>query len=84
MTAIAFLVIVVLGIATILFSRKHSQSARRREILETPFPVDWQTILERNVGLYRQLPAAIRKDLHRRTLSKSAARNQHVSSLRRG
>lgn len=66
MTAIAFLVVVVLGIATFLFSRKHRQSERRREILETPFPVDWQTILERNVGLYRQLPAAIRKDLHRR------------------
>src|SRR5690606_24467399 len=37
---------------------------RRRRIRERPFPAEWIEILERNMPLYRRLPAEDREELH--------------------
>lgn len=36
---------------------------RRARLFQSPFPADWMEILERNVGLYRRLPAASQAEL---------------------
>lgn len=56
----ALLVLVVGG----WFAWRRWQTLRRRAVRNEPFPPAWRVMLERNVGLYRKLPAALREQLH--------------------
>lgn len=40
------------------------QQRKRRALLATPMPDDWLELLQRNIPLYSQLPAALQKQLH--------------------
>jgi Mlc titration factor MtfA (ptsG expression regulator) len=37
---------------------------KRKQLLDQPFPPEWEEILERNVALYRYLPDPLKKELH--------------------
>ena len=43
----------------------HSAGPRRRRLLARPVPSEWSGYLEKNVALYRILPADLRDQLHR-------------------
>lgn len=52
------------GIFLVFLAGKRAlRSRRRRQLTATQFPQDWETILERNVALYRHLPKELRYQL---------------------
>ncbi len=58
-----FILFLLLIIALILGISPLTQ-LRRRRIKNRVFPLDWMVILERNVPLYKRLPASLRERLH--------------------
>src|SRR5438093_72382 len=62
-TAVVFLIVVALGVAAIPVGRWRLRQGRRQRLRTAPFPPAWRAILERNVELYRHLPAALQEEL---------------------
>jgi len=60
--------IILIGIIVIayivVFVARQKRRARRAKALAQPFPPEWETILQRNVALYKHLPPALKKQLH--------------------
>ena len=54
-----FLALVIAGIAIALWIPQW----RLRRALAAPFPLEWEDILKRNLGVYRRLPPALRERL---------------------
>ena len=61
---IVFLGLVFAGVLAFTLGRWWVRRLRRQRQRARPFPPEWEAILDRNVGLYRHLPAALRQDLH--------------------
>jgi len=56
---------VVVGLVVAFFVVKRlSRRARRRRVSALPFPGAWEQIIEKNVPLYKQLPDALKQQLH--------------------
>jgi Mlc titration factor MtfA (ptsG expression regulator) len=68
-----FLALVVAAIAIALLI----PNWRLRRALAAPFPPEWENILERNLGVYRRLPPALRDRLH--TLIKRFLHEKHFT-----
>ena len=63
MGALVILLLIVLAVAVARIRRARTRS-RREQLRRKPFPAAWREILDRNVSLYRQLPAPLREQLH--------------------
>jgi Mlc titration factor MtfA (ptsG expression regulator) len=62
---ILILVIVVGVLVLSFFTGKQALRNRKiKQLAVMPFPDEWESILKRNVSLYRYLPAALREQLH--------------------
>lgn len=52
------------GLAVIFpVGRRLRRRARRKRLLATPLPAEWEQIVQKNVPLYRRLPEALKKQL---------------------
>lgn len=58
------LIAIPLLVVLIWFGRKQLQAAKRARLLKVPLPAQFISILERNVGIYRQLPDELKTELH--------------------
>ena len=60
-----FILFIVAGGVFLIFlaGKRALRSRRRRQLTAMQFPQEWETILERNVALYRHLPDALRDQL---------------------
>jgi len=50
-------------ILTFLIVKRASRSVRRKRLLASPFPAEWEQIVEENVPLYNRLPDAMKRQL---------------------
>lgn len=50
-------------ILTFLILKRVSRSVRRKRLLASPFPAEWEQIVEKNVPLYNRLPDAMKRQL---------------------
>jgi len=62
----AFVIIfIALGLVLALFLvRGMVRKARRQKLMKKPFPEEWNRFLDKNVALYRHLPASLKDQLH--------------------
>jgi len=47
-----------------VFAKRAFRDKKLQQFADMPFPAEWETILEKNVTLYRHLPDALREQLH--------------------
>lgn len=59
------LLLATAGVLAVLLLPARYRARRRRRFLELPVPGEWERILERNMPLYRAMPAELREQLHR-------------------
>jgi Mlc titration factor MtfA (ptsG expression regulator) len=59
-----FLISAALLVLAFIAGRRTLRHVRRKRLVAMPFPPEWETILERNVALYRHLPDDLRNQLH--------------------
>ncbi len=64
MNGLAFLLLIVLLIMAVPAVARVRREARRRELRARPFPPEWESVLDRNVPLYRRLPSGLKEQLH--------------------
>ena len=57
------ILLVVVVIAATLFGLPLARAARWKRMASAPFPREWEETLQRNVSLYRHLPASVREQL---------------------
>jgi Mlc titration factor MtfA (ptsG expression regulator) len=53
-----FLVAAAIGGAWLAWNRSLGKIRRRRKLLAEPFPIEWETVLQRDVAFFRALPDA--------------------------
>ena len=60
-----FILFIAAGGAFLLFfaGKRVLRNRRRRQLTAMPFPQEWETILEKNVAIYRCLPGGLRDQL---------------------
>ncbi len=64
MIAVKVGLIVVVLVFGFFLGKRLRRNTRRKRLMARPFPNEWKTIIERNVPLYRRLPAALKEQLH--------------------
>jgi len=64
MASLIFLLIVAIGVPVFMFAKRAVRDARRKRLLNAPFPSEWENILKRNIAIYPHLPAELKKQLH--------------------
>ena len=57
-----FLLIVIVAIALALWIPRF----RLRQVMKQPFPDEWVEIVERNIGIYKNLPMPLRLQLRQK------------------
>ncbi len=60
----AVLIVVAVCVVALVMGRSRLRERRRHALRAEPLPDAWQTILERNVELYRHLPPDLKEELH--------------------
>jgi Mlc titration factor MtfA (ptsG expression regulator) len=59
------IVIILIGLLVIfLITKKLLNQAKRKHLLNMPFPDEWVKIVEKNVPLYNRIPESLKKQLH--------------------
>jgi len=56
----ATVLILLLSSAAVVIKTRH-----RNHVMQRPFPAEWETVLQKNMALYRHLPPELRDQLHK-------------------
>jgi len=64
MAIIKFAMAAVVLALTYFIGKRLSRRAKRKRLLSTPFPTEWQQIVQKNVPIYNRLPDSLKEQLH--------------------
>lgn len=61
-----FILVIAVGLLVLafVFVKREVHNRKLKQLSDMSFPQEWETILDKNVSLYRHLPDALREQLH--------------------